>query len=60
MCVDGINRPNLGQSGLLQTTMIVMAALGPIRRFTAAQQDVCNGGQTRRSADEDGTVPFDP
>jgi hypothetical protein len=35
VCVDGINRPNLGNSAtLLQTTMIVMAALGPFVYLT--------------------------
>jgi hypothetical protein len=36
------------------------AGYGPKRRLWAAQQDVCNGGQTGRSADEARTGAFDP
>jgi hypothetical protein len=32
---------------------------GPMRRFTAAQQDVCNGAQTGQSTDEARTAAFD-
>jgi hypothetical protein len=36
------------------------AAIGPKRRFTAVQQDVCNGGQTGRLAGDARTAAFDP
>lgn len=35
------------------------SVVGPDRRFAAAQQDVGNGGQTGRSADEARTDAFD-
>jgi hypothetical protein len=34
-----------------------VTALGPDRLFVAAQQDVCNGGQTGRSADKPDAGP---
>jgi hypothetical protein len=36
------------------------SATGPKRRFTAVQRDVCNRGQTGRSAVDAGTAAFDP